>query len=172
MQWQSRARAVCGLICASLAACSVGTPYRRPDIPLPQQWNATAANGANPAPDTSAAVWPKSDWWHGFGSDRLDELIAQAQKSNDDLAGAIARVQEADAQLRIAGAPLLPSADLGATATRERGSVSGEGITMFNLSIRYSPRATSWTSGARTGRHAMPHGQPRSPAATTSKPSP
>ena len=133
MQWQSRARAVCGLICASLAACSVGTPYRRPDIPLPQQWNATAANGANPAPDTSAAVWPKSDWWHGFGSDRLDELIVQAQKSNDDLAGAIARVQEADAQLRIAGAPLLPSVDLGATATRERGSVSGEGITVFNL---------------------------------------
>jgi outer membrane protein, multidrug efflux system len=133
MQWQSRARAVCGLIFASLAACSVGTPYRRPDIPLPQQWNATAANGANPAPDTQAGVWPESDWWHGFGSDRLDELITEAQRSNDDLAGAIARVQEADAQLRIAGAPLLPSVDLGATATRERGSVSGEGITVFNL---------------------------------------
>ncbi len=133
MQWQSRARAVCGLIFASLAACSVGSPYRRPVIPLPQQWNATAASGANPAPDTQAGVWPESDWWHGFGSDRLDELITEAQRSNDDLAGAIARVQEADAQLRIAGAPLLPSVDLGATATRERGSVSGEGITVFNL---------------------------------------
>jgi multidrug efflux system outer membrane protein len=108
MQWQSRVRAFCGLICASLAACSVGTPYRRPEIPLPQQWNA---------PDSQPAVWPDSDWWHGFGSARLNELITQAQQSNDDLAGAIARVQEADAQLRIAGAPLLPSVDLGATAT-------------------------------------------------------
>jgi outer membrane protein, multidrug efflux system len=133
MQWQSRARASCGFICAVLAACSVGTPYRRPDIPLPQQWNATAENGVNPAPDTHAAVWPESDWWHGFGSDRLDELIAQAQQSNDDLAGAIARVQEADAQLRIAGAPLLPSLDLGATATRERSSLASGGLGVYNV---------------------------------------
>src|ERR1700684_4246587 len=133
MLWQSRVRAFCGLIFASLAACSVGTPYRRPDIPLPQQWNATAANGANPAPDTQAGVWPESDWWHGFGSDRLDELITEAQRSNDDLAGAIARVQEADAQLRIAGAPLLPSLDLGATATRERASVPTGGLGVYNV---------------------------------------
>jgi outer membrane protein, multidrug efflux system len=124
MQWQSRVRAFCGLIYASLAACSVGTPYRRPDIPLPQEWNAPAAQ---------AAVWPQSDWWHGFGSPRLDELIAQAQQSNDDLAGAMARVQEADAQLRIAGAPLLPSLDLGATATRERTTLPTEGIGVFNV---------------------------------------
>src|SRR6202167_3517744 len=132
MQWQSRARAVCGLIFASLAACSVGTPYRRPDIPLPQQWNATAANGANPAPDTQAGVWRESDWWHGFGSDRLDQLITEAQRSNDDLAGAIARVQEADAQARIAGAALLPSVDLGAAATRERAQVTGLGPRVYN----------------------------------------
>jgi NodT family efflux transporter outer membrane factor (OMF) lipoprotein len=68
-------------------------------------------------------VWPQADWWHGFGSARLDELIGEAQRSNDDLAAAMARVQEADAQLRIAGAPLLPTVDLGATATRERSSV-------------------------------------------------
>ncbi len=58
---------------------------------------------------------------------RLDALIAEAERSNDDLAGAVARVQEADAQVRIAGAPLLPSLDAGATATRERGQVSGVG---------------------------------------------
>ena len=124
MQWQSRVRAFCGLLCAWLAACSVGTPYRRPDIPLPPEWNA---------PDGHAAVWPESDWWQGFGSDRLNELIAQAQQSNDDLAGAIARVQEADAQLRIAGAPLLPSVDLGATATRERTNSPTQGMGVFNV---------------------------------------
>ncbi len=122
MQWQSGSRAWCGLICATLAACSVGTPYRRPSVPLPTEWNA--------ASDTHAAVWPESDWWHGFGSPRLDELIAQAQEGNDDLAAAIARVQEADAQLRIAGAPLLPTVDLGATATRERAGASVPGGTL------------------------------------------
>ena len=45
----------------------------------------------------------------------------------------MARVQEADAQLRIAGAPLLPSLDLGATATRERTSVPGQGMGVFNV---------------------------------------
>src|ERR1700677_3146590 len=133
MQWQSRARVLCEIVCAALAACRVGTPYRKPDIPLPQQWNATAANGANPAPEDPAAVWPESDWWQGFGSDRLNELIAQAQQSNDDLAGAISRVQEADAQLRIAGVPLLPSVDLGATATRERTNSPTQGMGVFNV---------------------------------------
>ena len=133
MQWQSGSRAWCGLICATLAACSVGTPYRRPNIPLPPEWNAPVANGANAAPDAHSAVWPESDWWHGFGSSRLDELIAQAQKGNDDLAAAIARVQEADAQLRIAGAPLLPTVDLGATATRERASLPIGGLGVYNV---------------------------------------
>src|SRR5271155_2955472 len=118
MLWQSRVRVFCGLMGASLAACSVGTAYRRPDIPMPPEWTA---------PDAHAVVWPESDWWHGFGSARLDALVAQAQQSNDDLAGAIARVQEADAQLRIAGAPLFPSLDFGADATRERAPVSGVG---------------------------------------------
>ncbi len=133
MQWQSGSRAWCGLICATLAACSAGTPYRRPNIPLPTEWNAPVANGANAAPDAHAAVWPEADWWHGFGSPRLDELIAQAQKDNDDLAAAIARVQEADAQLRIAGAPLLPTVDLGAAATRERASAPLGGLGVYNV---------------------------------------
>jgi NodT family efflux transporter outer membrane factor (OMF) lipoprotein len=60
-------------------------------------------------------------------------LIAQAERNNDDLAGAIARVQEADAQARIAGAPLFPTLDLGADATRERTIVSGGGPRVANI---------------------------------------
>jgi outer membrane protein, multidrug efflux system len=123
MKWG--ARPWCALACLPLAACSVGPRYHKPEVPIAQQWDA-------PVEQNQVSVWPESAWWHRFGSARLDELIAQAQKSNDDLAAAMARVQEADAQLRIAGAPLLPSADLGATATRERASVPGEGITTFN----------------------------------------
>jgi outer membrane protein, multidrug efflux system len=108
----------------TLAACSVGPAYKRPDIPAPAAWHE--------APDNAVSVWPAKEWWHGFGSDRLDQLIAEAELNNDDLAVAIARVQEADAQARIAGAPLLPSVDLGADATRQRAQVSGVGPATFN----------------------------------------
>jgi multidrug efflux system outer membrane protein len=126
MKSQLCAGAVCGCALAALAAlavlaaCSVGPAYKRPDIPSPPQWQETSNN-------ENAAVWPSADWWHGFGSDKLDELITEAQRSNDDLAAAIARVQEADAQARIAGAPLLPSLDFAAGATRQRAPITGAG---------------------------------------------
>jgi NodT family efflux transporter outer membrane factor (OMF) lipoprotein len=122
------ARKSVAILCALVSACSVGTPYRKPEIPLSQTWQAQGSGEGAEEP----AIWPSADWWHGFGSGRLDELISQARSSNDDLAAAMARVQEADAQLRIAGAPLLPALDLGATATRQRASVDGQGTVLFN----------------------------------------
>ena len=44
----------------------------------------------------------------------------QARVANDDLGAAIARIQQADAQARIAGAPLLPSLGLDGDGTRQR----------------------------------------------------
>jgi multidrug efflux system outer membrane protein len=114
-----------------LGGCSVGPTYKRPDIAPPTQWHESAGSNVQGS-DTPASVWPEAEWWHGFGSAKLDELIAEAKRSNDDLAGAIARVQEADAQARIAGAALLPSLDLGATGTRERAPVTGSGPRVFN----------------------------------------
>jgi multidrug efflux system outer membrane protein len=119
------ARVVCACALVALGACSVGPAYKRPDIPPPAVWREAPNND-------SAAIWPSADWWHGFGSQTLDDLIAEAQRSNDDLAVAIARVEEADAQARIAGAALLPSVDLGADATRQRAQVSGAGPQTFN----------------------------------------
>ena len=119
------ARAACACALIALSACSVGPAYKRPDIPPPAEWHEVPSSEA-------AAVWPSSDWWHGFGSQTLDGLIADAQSNNDDLAVAIARVQEADAQARIAGAPLLPSVDFGADATRQHAQVTGVGPATFN----------------------------------------
>jgi multidrug efflux system outer membrane protein len=142
-----RVQALGGLICTVVAACSVGPTYRRPDIAPPTQWQegpgATDGSPAAPSP------WPEAGWWHGFGSSQLDELIAEAEHNNDDLAGAIARVQEADAQVRIAGAPLFPTLDLGAGATRERtvvpGGASGPRLTnIFNPQITASYELDFW----------------------------
>jgi NodT family efflux transporter outer membrane factor (OMF) lipoprotein len=130
---KSQLKVVCGCALVVLAACSVGSAYKRPDIPLPAQWRDPSAN-------EGSAVWPSADWWHGFGSEKLDELIAEAQRSNDDLAAAIDRVQEADAQARIAGAALLPSLDFGAGATRQHAQVSGVGPETYNT---FNPELTA-----------------------------
>jgi NodT family efflux transporter outer membrane factor (OMF) lipoprotein len=120
----------------------IGPTYHRPDIPPPAAWQESTTPdtpGAAKTPD-AGPVWPAADWWHGFGSAKLDELITAAERSNDDLAAAIARVEEADAQVRIAGAPLLPSLDAGATAARERAQVNGEGPKVFNA---FSPELSA-----------------------------
>jgi multidrug efflux system outer membrane protein len=143
------------LFACALGAC-VGSPYKRPNIPTAAAWkqssgpesqpnsddldaNTSAASQAPHAPN-AAGVWPATDWWHGFGSATLDDLIDQAERNNDDLRGAVARVQEADAQLRIAGAPLFPFLDLGADATRERAPVSGVGPQTYNV---FNPQLTA-----------------------------
>jgi outer membrane protein, multidrug efflux system len=132
MKWQPSGLALFSCVCTLLSGCSVGPIYKRPDIVLPAQWHESAGGGTDGGKPL-ASVWPAADWWHGFGSAKLDELIAEAERSNDDLAGAIARVQEADAQARIAGAALLPSLDLGATATRERAPATVSGPRVFNI---------------------------------------
>src|SRR5580704_10434800 len=84
-----------------LGACDVGPDYQRPEVEMPVQFRATEA--------TEAAAWPSDDWWRGFNSADLDALIEQARAQNFDIAAAIARVRQADAQVRIAGAPMLPT---------------------------------------------------------------
>jgi NodT family efflux transporter outer membrane factor (OMF) lipoprotein len=103
-----------------LASCSLGPRYHHPDIAPPPAWIT--------ASDPGAHEWPARDWWRGFNSADLDSFIAQAQSANDDLRAALARVHQADAQRRIAGAPLLPALAVQATATRARAPVSSGGF--------------------------------------------
>jgi NodT family efflux transporter outer membrane factor (OMF) lipoprotein len=106
-----------------LAACTVGPRYHHPETPAPPTWHAREADVAAAATGNAAEAapaWPSSEWWHGFSSPQLDELMKRARSTNDDIAAAMARVREADAQVRIAGAPLLPSISVAGSSTRER----------------------------------------------------
>jgi NodT family efflux transporter outer membrane factor (OMF) lipoprotein len=91
------------------AACSLGPAYRAPEVASPPQWDAAAA---------SADFWPGADWFRSFGNAELDGLIAQAKEGNRDLRAAVARILEAEAQAKIAGAALWPSLDAGGSAAR------------------------------------------------------
>ena len=119
---------ILGACLGALTACSLGPRYHRPDIPAPGAWLTVS--------DASAQQWPATEWWRGFASDDLNDFIGQAQRANDDLRAAIARVQQADAQRRIAGAPLLPALNAQAQATRARSRVGGGG---FNTGNDFSP---------------------------------
>lgn len=79
------------------------------------------------APRTPAHAPPKLDWWRGFRSKELTDLIEEAHTANFDIAVAIARIVQADAASKIAGAPLLPNVDLRANATRTRTSQADGG---------------------------------------------
>jgi NodT family efflux transporter outer membrane factor (OMF) lipoprotein len=95
----------------ALAGCSVGPAYHRPSLPAPAAWSTVqAAQGA----------WPSSDWWRSFGSATLDDYVQQSLTASDDIAAAVARVREADAQARIAGAALLPAVGAQVLGERER----------------------------------------------------
>jgi NodT family efflux transporter outer membrane factor (OMF) lipoprotein len=72
------------------------------------------------------AALPAIDWWRGFGSPELSSLMEEAQKVNLDLAAATARILQADAQARVAGAPLLPSLNFGGQEGYSR--VSGSSL--------------------------------------------
>ena len=75
-----------------------------------------------PARANADAALPSVVWWRGFRSKELTDLIEEALTSNFDVAAAVARIVQADAKSRIAGAALLPIVDLNASATRSRAS--------------------------------------------------
>jgi outer membrane protein, multidrug efflux system len=78
------------------------------------------------APGTPASAPPTLDWWRGFRSKELTDLIQEAQSSNFDIAVAVARIIQADAASKIAGAALYPNANLNASATRTRSSQASD----------------------------------------------
>ncbi len=100
------------LLGAALAACStVGPDYERPAIELPAQF-----------PDSSQKESQNLDirWWTLYRDPVLDELVALAQKNNADARLAAARVLEAEALAREAGAAFLPEVTGAYSATRNR----------------------------------------------------
>jgi len=107
------------LIATALAGCNLGPFYQRPALDIPPAFQATA--------DTAEAAWPPQEWWRNFHSPELDGLIASARAYNNDLAAAVARVVQADAQVRISGSPLLPTLNATASDAYRRTGIQGSG---------------------------------------------
>src|SRR6185295_1000792 len=83
------------------------------------------------------AALPAPDWWRGFRSRELTTLIERAQLANLDIAAAVARIEQADASTRIAGAPLLPAIDFDGSVTRS-GTGSNKGSSSYSAVLNAS----------------------------------
>jgi NodT family efflux transporter outer membrane factor (OMF) lipoprotein len=98
-------------LCLLLAAC--GSPAQRPDsgIQPPATWQS---------PHTAGVTDDNRQWWNRFGSPQLGRLIEQARLGSYDLAAAIARVRQAQADTVIAGGSQLPEVKAAANANRQK----------------------------------------------------
>ena len=92
---------------AALHACSV-VPLPPLDEEVPPDW------AGRPVGD-----WPAEDWWNGFGSDELSELMGQVQARNLGLRNAERALRQAQLALIDAGFDLYPTpiADFAASTT-------------------------------------------------------
>jgi outer membrane protein, multidrug efflux system len=105
------------LLFATLAGCSTTSPVLRPELPPPPAYSEQVVG-----PAVSA------DWWKTFNSTELQALVEEALKGSPDLAIAMERVRQAEAQVRIAGSSLFPALNFGmdSRASRESGSARRE----------------------------------------------
>jgi len=109
------ARGGLAALALALAACAaVGPDYKRPKITLPAQYPGVPAAQAN------ADSVVRNAWWTLYGDARLDGLVETALAHNYDVAQAVARVEQADAQLRQVAAALLPEVDVEGSGSRSR----------------------------------------------------
>ena len=110
-----RSRTIASLAAALvLAGCTLSGPnYERPPIDLPGSYPGAAAH---------SAVAVRADWWTLYGDPTLNELVAATLERNVDLRLAVARIEEADANLREANATFLPQVDVTAAPGRSRAS--------------------------------------------------
>jgi len=105
---------ICRLSTPLLGALLLGcTQAPTPPSALPQpapRWSHAEASQGQPL---------QPEWWQAFASPELDHLQRQALDANQDLAAAVARLRQAEASARLAGAPLWPSLDGELQASRE-----------------------------------------------------
>ena len=125
------------------------------------------------APRAAAqASRPGKNWYAAFGSAELSALIDQASSGNLDLSAARARVAQADARARQAGAAILPSVDAGANGNYLAGhSVNGSAHeTDWSALLSASYEVDFWGKNRATARAARAVWRmPREPIGTRSR---
>lgn len=126
----------------ALGGCAIGPDYLRPSA-----WLPTAYREAPPLPPVQNAALD-TRWWSLFGDATLNDLVDQALKNNADLRTAVARVEQANAAAREAGAAFFPEIDAQAAGSNSKLSTKTatwrEGFSPSLLHTRSAALTTSY----------------------------
>ncbi|WP_398465409.1 efflux transporter outer membrane subunit [Tardiphaga sp.] len=133
------------MVGSALSGCMLTSDLPDPALDIPTVYKD--AHTSRPG-----AATPSLDWWRGFRSAELTQLMEEAQTVNLDIAAAVARLRQADAQARITGAALLPTLSAGGQENYARTSGSsasgltnnGREITNFQASLSASYEIDFW----------------------------
>jgi NodT family efflux transporter outer membrane factor (OMF) lipoprotein len=117
------------MACAALLTACALQSVAPPPQDIPPAFESVSSPGGQ---------WPAQEWYRDFGSDELNTFIDTAAQTNSDLAAARARVAQADARARQAGAAILPTVDANATGNYFSGHSSQGGGHEFDWSAMLS----------------------------------
>jgi NodT family efflux transporter outer membrane factor (OMF) lipoprotein len=117
-----------------------------PVVDMPAGWG--------PGETGLAGQWPDKDWWNRFGSAELARMVEQGQAGNLELAAALARLRQAEAQARIAGVALLPSVDLSNDVNRTLPIGSGSASTSSSMQLQVAYEVDFWGKNKATAAAA------------------
>jgi NodT family efflux transporter outer membrane factor (OMF) lipoprotein len=156
----SRRPAVAAALLALLVGgCAVGPNYQRPTAPEASRFKE--ADGWIPAAPADALE--RGPWWQLFGDPMLNQLAAQVDVSNQNVAAAVAAYAQARALVREQRAALFPSLALdgGASRSHSNSSSSGGGRTgnSYQASLGGSWEPDVWGRLGRTADSASASAQ-------------
>lgn len=132
-------------IAFALSGCLLTSDLPDPALDVPPDYKAAGSRARMDAP-------PTLDWWRGFRTAELTALMEEAQTVNLDIAAATARFRQADAQARVAGAPLFPSLSGSGSETYSRTSgssssglsIGGREVVNYGASLSASFELDFW----------------------------
>ena len=108
-----------------LIGCSSGPDFRRPEAPVAQAYRAeplpqTLGGEGEPVQRLIAGADPGTQWWRGFESPALDQLVQRALSANQSVAAAAAALDEAQQLVKARSGASLPQVDLDVGLGRQK----------------------------------------------------
>lgn len=110
---------------ATLAGCTVGPDFKRPDWASPDTWFGGPKEVVKSPPSVPVAEPIDADWWTLFNDPRLTALERRVAAENLDVRLAAIRLTESRAQLAFSAASEFPTLNANASYTRQQASNHG-----------------------------------------------
>lgn len=98
-----------------LAGCAVGPDYKRPELPMPNEWQESLAD---------IGIISDKNWWRSFNDPNLDQLVERALNSNLDIKAASAWVDQFYNLYGVSRSQLFPDISAKGSYAKGQGSQS------------------------------------------------